>query len=378
MLHVMHLIESLEFGGAEKVVVHLANKLSESYQVSICLTKRRGELVEQLKPEIQVHFLDSGEGNNFRLPKMIAALIERYRVDVLHSHDWGIYLEAAWAVGRTPRCQLVHTAHGHYTQYPAGIKSYFKKQLRHFLERKLSRYTYKIVPVSDAISRYIINKIGIAPSQIRRIHNGIKGLSRGKSKRYGRVTDNVEQKVRALSFVWVGRIAPVKNLSLLVHAFAILQRSHPETRLNIVGDGTEKGAIEDLVRRLKLEGKIKLSGFQKDIATCLSAADVFVLSSHFEGVSIAILEAMSLSMPVIATDVGGVAETVIDGQTGFLVTDDDAEQFARAMSKFAESPVFIKQLGARGAQHFRANFHEAVVLRQYQQLYAECTAETQD
>lgn len=96
-MHILHVIESLEFGGAEKVVVHLANRLIECDQVSVCLTKREGPLVTELDQNIKVYFLNAGEGNNWSVPGQIKNIVTQNAVDVIHSHNWSVYLETSFA-----------------------------------------------------------------------------------------------------------------------------------------------------------------------------------------------------------------------------------------------------------------------------------------
>ncbi len=366
--HIMHIIESLEFGGAEKVVVHLANMLSEQCRVSICLTKRKGELVKQLNKDIKVHFLDTGEGNSFELPKKITRLLINESVDILHSHDWGVYLESALAVKKAKRPKLIHTVHGHYTNYPPGWRSRIKKFVRHFLEKKASKYTHKIVPVSDSIKNYIIDDIGIPADKISRIHNGIADFEKTENSEI-----NKNKTELPLRLITVGRIAKIKNYPLLINAFSLALKQNSNILLEIVGDGPELAFLKKLTEQLGITEHVQFLGFRTDISERLATNDVFVLSSDYEGISIAILEAMSLSMPVIATNVGGVPETVVHNKTGYLVENKNVEDYTNAIVKLANSSSKREALGKQARLHFEANFHESVVLKQYLALYQSAT-----
>lgn len=360
----MHVIESLEFGGAEKVVVHLANMLSKKCKVSICLTKRKGELVNQLNKDIKIHFLDTGEGNNPELPKKLAQLIMNENVDILHSHDWGVYLESALAVKKANNVRLIHTVHGHYTNYTPGWKSRLKILVRHFLERRASNYTYKIVPVSDSIKDYIINDIGISAENINRIHNGIADFAYSEGSESLKSIAN-----QPLKLITVGRIARIKNYPLLLNAFAIAVEKNNRILLEVVGDGPELNHLKELAKQLDIEEQVNFLGFRTDIFERLAANDVFVLSSDYEGISIAILEAMSLSKPVIATKVGGVPETVEHNKTGYLIENRSVEDFADAIINLAGSHSKMLDFGKQARRHFESHFHESVVLKQYIALY---------
>lgn len=359
----MHLIESLEFGGAEKVVVHLANHFSKTYKVSICLTKRKGDLISQLNKNINVYCLHSPEGNNYSLPGKIKDLLITHKVDILHSHDWGVYLEAALAVRNSRYAKLIHTVHGPYLPYPPGLLSRLKIAIRHFAERFVSRYTCKIVSVSDSIQQYINNDIGINPSRLQTIHNGIKDIATSHAP-YNHV-----QKVR---FITTGRLAKVKNHSLMLNALSEVVKVNNNIELSIIGDGPERAELEKLCSKLDLGNYVDFMGFRTDVHDLLLQHDVFLLSSNYEGISIALLEAMSLSMPAISTDVGGIPETIINCKTGYLVPANDVDLYTQAILKILSNYDEISSMGKSAREHFLSKFHEDVVIEQYDLLYKQC------
>ncbi len=372
MPHVLHIIESLEFGGAEKVVLHLANGMCNSFKVSICLTKRKGELLAQVSDNIQVHFLDGGEGNSLSLPKKLKQIIIDNKVDIVHSHDWGVYLESALATHQSGRAELIHTVHGQYTHYADNWKSSIKIAIRHQLERIASRKTFKIVPVSNSIKQYISDDIKISKKVLQTIHNGIKDVENLEAIEALQKTDN-----RYIELISVGRLAEVKNLPLLIQALNIAVKTNNQIRLTIAGDGPQMQPLKTLVNQLELTEHVIFKGFISDITPLLATKDVFVISSFYEGISIAILEAMRIAMPVIATDVGGISETVCHEKTGLVVKSDDVEAYARAIIKMASSHEYRCKLGQAGKKHFKQNFHEEVVLNQYHSLYEKAVLSNQ-
>jgi glycosyltransferase involved in cell wall biosynthesis len=209
-MHILHVIESLEFGGAEKVVVHLANRLIENNQISICLTKREGPLVTELDQNIKVYFLDAGEGNNWSIPRQIKNIVTENAVDVIHSHNWSVYLETSIAALLLPKVRLIHTIHGKYMSYGSGLASVLKIKIRHFLEFILSQRSFKIISVSDSIKKYIGREIGIWDKKCMTIRNGIKPIA---------FLDKTKVTQSTTRFVTVGRLARVKNQKLMILAF---------------------------------------------------------------------------------------------------------------------------------------------------------------
>ena len=154
-MRVMHLIESLEFGGAEKVVIDLANAMAQRHTVVVCCVKKLGDLRSSVHADIPVLCLGKGEGNDWRVPFRLRDLMREHRIDVLHSHNWGVFLEGALAAWLSPAVVLINTVHGPYMDYAPGWTSQFKRRARHLLERIASWRHRCVVLVSDAIAAYI-------------------------------------------------------------------------------------------------------------------------------------------------------------------------------------------------------------------------------
>jgi len=357
-LRVLHVIESLEFGGAEKVAIDLANEMAARHQVTICCVKRRGDLARSVDPKIPVLCLGKGEGNDYWLPFRLGRIVRASRIEVLHTHEWGVFLEGALAgfLARTP--VLVHTVHGPYPAYAPGWRSRLKLALRHALERHAIRGFAKLVTVADSIQAYIRDDIGIGVGRMTTIHNGIRigSAAQRRAARDGGVT-----------FISVGRLAKIKNHKTMIRAFHATGERH--SRLLLVGDGPERAALEALARELGMERRVEFLGFRHDVAELLAASDAFVISSDHEGVSIAVLEAMRAGLPVVGTRVGGMPETVRDGLTGLLVPAGDAGAMARALRSLIESPDLRAQLGSEGRRYLEAEFSIETMVFRYEQVY---------
>ncbi len=361
-MRVLHVIESLDFGGAEKVTVSLANSMAESHEVSICCIKRVGVLGAQLDKRIGVFCLNKGEGNDYLLPLRLARLIRKHAFDVVHTHNWAVFLEGGLAglLAGTP--VLLHTVHGPYADYPPTLGSRLKIALRHLIERWLARRFRSIVTVSDAIRGYIEKDIRIPANRLVTVHNGIPATTDACSPRpeQSRVT-----------FMTVGRLAPIKNHAMMLRAFHEMAKTNPHVRLVIVGDGPERPALEAYVRQQRLEDRVTLPGFRDDIDALLPEADVFLLTSRYEGISIALLEAMRAGLPAIGTAVGGIPETIIDGKTGLLVAPDGLETLVKAMVRLVASKSLRDEMGKQGYDYFMKEFSLATMLARYQQLYTK-------
>lgn len=357
-MRILHLIESLEFGGAEKVMIDLANELASRHDVTICCVKRLGALAASVDSRIHVHCLYKDEGNDFLLPFRLAGVLRRARIEVMHVHNWGIFLEGAVAAIFARTRVRLHTVHGPYPQYGPGWRPRLKCAARHWLERTFAPHFTKIVTVSDSIKEYVRNEIGIDASRLMTIHNGISIDAIPATRKN-------EDEIVCIS---VGRLAKIKNHEMMIRAFHAVDCSR--ARLWLVGDGPERNRLEALSHELALGDHVIFVGFCHDVAGLLARSNIFMMSSDYEGISIAVLEAMRAGLPIVGTRVGGMPETVRDGYNGILVGARDIEAMANAIRILIESPRECARLGASGRRFLEAEFSISTMVERYEQLYS--------
>ena len=357
-MRIMHVIESLEHGGAEAVVVDLANACGQEHEVTVCCTQVRGALTARLDPEVALICLGRGAGNDFTLPWRIAREVRRRNVEVLHSHGWGVFLEtvaAAWLTG----ARTVHTVHGPYLKYGRGLSQRLRARLRRSVERLAARRVAVIACVSASLREFVTHQMRL-PTKVSVIHNGIPDYV---------VPSPPLPAEDARCLVSVGRHASVKAYDVLLRAFALVSHRRPRLRLTLVGDGPERQNLERLAERLCVGSVVDFVGFRDDVPELLAKQDLFVLASRHEGISIAILEAMRAGLPVVSTRVGGVPDTVVDGVTGVLVPPDDAPRLAQAIDSLLECPCSLRAIGAAGRAVQQRSFSLARMSQMYLQLY---------
>jgi glycosyltransferase involved in cell wall biosynthesis len=172
----------------------------------------------------------------------------------------------------------------------------------------------------------------------------------------------------AILVVAVAGFRPEKNLSLLIEAFSGLLEVYP-VHLLLVGSGEEEQSLRQLVAQRGQTHRIHFLGVRADIADILNAADIFALSSRWEGTPMAILEAMASGLPVVSTAVGGVPELVDDGRTGLLTPPEDANALRAALQTLTEQPALRAQMGEWARQKVKAQFNIRQTVRMYENLY---------
>jgi glycosyltransferase involved in cell wall biosynthesis len=168
--------------------------------------------------------------------------------------------------------------------------------------------------------------------------------------------------------VSVGRLKAPKDFVTLARALAALPAESFDAL--IVGGGPDRAALEDELRRLGLEHRVRLAGERPDVPDLLAAGDVFVLSSRSEGLPVSVLEAMAAELPVVASRVGGLRELVVDDETGFLVTPGSSRDLAAALERLIKDPDLRRRMGAVGRVRAETEFNLNAFRRSHLELYA--------
>jgi len=228
--------------------------------------------------------------------------------------------------------------------------------------------------VSRDLEQWLKDKVKIAPNKVRQIYNGVDTQifhhkSSGKREILPAGFVNSDQVVIGA----VGRLQHVKDHATLIHGFSTMLESDPDlakrVRLVIVGDGSLREDLEQMVRGAHLSNMVWMPGERNDIPRVLQALDVFVLPSESEGISNTILEAMATELPVIAAKVGGNPELVIDGKTGQLIPSKDPKALARAMLAYVRHPNVMRSHGKAGRLRVEQEFSLHSMVGKYIQLY---------
>jgi len=171
----------------------------------------------------------------------------------------------------------------------------------------------------------------------------------------------------------VGRFSPEKEYPLLVRAFAAFHQKVPRSYLVLVGDGTERGAIEQMIGECGVTGHCLLSGVRSDVVSWLKCMDIFCLSSNQEGTSITLLEAGACGLPAVVTGVGGNGEIVQDGITGIVVPSGDEQALARAFEELAANESLRMEMGRRARRRIEERYSVNSMVERYCEIYGEAT-----
>jgi sugar transferase (PEP-CTERM/EpsH1 system associated) len=350
-IRVVHLVAALNIGGLEMVVLDLVRFADCRFRLHVLCLDDRGALAPRFEAlGVAVESLDAGNrGRGKTLLRLIGRLAE-LRPDVLHTHNPRPHLLGVIAGRAAGVPVVVHTKHG---------RNYPERRRAVLLNRLAAQFTDRVVPVS-ADAGQVARQIEHVPAgKVHVIRNGID-LARFLP---------APQCNGSRRLIHVARLDPIKDQATLLRAVRLIASVMPEVRLDIVGDGSARPALEQLTDSLQLRGHVRFLGFRSDVSECLAQADLFVLSSLKEGISLTLLEAMATGLPIVATDVGGNREVVSHGETGLLVPAQSPELLAAAIQTILGQPELARRMGAAGRQRVEAQFDLRQVVRQYEEMY---------
>jgi glycosyltransferase involved in cell wall biosynthesis len=355
---VMLLITLAEIGGAQSYVASLLPALAERYDV-VLAAHGEGPLREAAA-EAGVRFLPLRHVRRPVRPwRDLAGLIElarilrRERPQILHasSSKAGVLGRLAAAATRVP--VRFFTVHGWAFSAYSGVPSL----LYRVADRLMEPLTTVTICVSDNELAAGLEAGTCSAERTVVIRNAVD-VSAAARSRHDRATPRL---------IAVGRLKAPKDFLTLIRAFAALPEESFEAL--IVGDGPDRAVLGAEIRSLGLDGRVWLEGERSDVPTLLADSDLFVLSSRSEGLPVSVLEAMAAELPVVATDVGGLAELVVDGETGSLVPPGDAEALAAALGRLIGDRDLRRTLGAAGRARAEELFDLAAFRRAHAELY---------
>jgi glycosyltransferase involved in cell wall biosynthesis len=283
----------------------------------------------------------------------LISLLRRERPQVLHasSSKAGVLGRLAAVAARVPI--RFFTVHGWAFSAYSGLPSH----LYRVSDRLMAPLTTVTICVSETELAAGLEAGTCSADRSVVIHNAVDIAGAPRSP-HDRPTPRL---------IAVGRLKAPKDFLTLIRSLGAL-RDH-EFEALIVGEGPDRNAIEAEIRRLELQGRVRLAGERSDVPELLAESDVFVLSSRSEGLPVSVLEAMAAELPVVATDVGGLAELVVDGETGILVPPGDEAALTEALGRLVEDRELRRRLGTAGRARAESSFDLSEFRRAHLELY---------
>lgn len=352
-MKIVHVVYSMEMGGAEMLVAQLCRlQRSNGHDVTVCAYSTLGALGESLRQEgFTVHVL--GEAHPARTMLRYLKLFRAMRPHVVHMHNPAPTLQAAAGARLAGASCIVTTRHSLVS--PPYDRS---------AEIKFSIFAWCWLDWVAGICDITCENLRHAPlarrRRIVRVYNGAAAMKRIP------VEARAETEFRLL---FVGRLAAVKDLPTLIRAVAIAAERVPDLSLAVVGDGAVRQELEQLTGVLGVADRVRFFGQQLDTPRFFSSADALVMSSTSEGLPMSLLQAMSLGLPAILTDVGGMREVLRLSGGGILTPVGDPEAMADAIVRLATDRELREGFSRRALEAYRAQFTLEQMDAAYMGLY---------
>jgi len=361
-MRIVYVLTSLGIGGAERQALELAARMARRGH-AVCLLVLRARLREEWSTDIEVFHLDMRRTPASVLTGLLRArrFLRDFSPGLAHSHSFHANMAARLLKLLVPAPVVVSTIHN-------VDEGGWRRMLAYRLTDGLSHRT---TAVSEAAARRFVRLKAVPERKCIVVPNGIDlGEFAPDPERRGLVRAHMGAES---DFIWLaaGRIAPAKDYPNLLHAFARVRADRPDARLWIAGEATgAESAVRTLAAELGLSESIRWLGLRRDVPCLLDGADAFVLSSAWEGMPLAVGEAMAMEKPVVATDAGGVRELV--GEAGIVVPSRDAEALAHAMLELMGQTSAARQALGRAARlRIVSKFNMDARADEWEKLYRE-------
>lgn len=377
-IRLLEFVTELTFGGTEKHVVNLMERLDSSrFEVRVGCLNRIGHAVQRIRargvPLVEYKINSLYKPNTFKQQLRLARAVRRHKIQILHSY--GFYsnvfaIPAARLGGAAVVVASIRDAGDMWTPW----------QKR--LEKLVCRLADCVLVNAEAVRQRLVRE-GYAGEKIRVIRNGIDTARFEKTPAGGRVRQEFGLPPRAPLVAVVSVLRPLKGIEYFLDAARIVSQRCPDARFlvvgdsvyregrDVVGDSAYRNELERYARLLDLGGRLVFTGFRLDVPELLSEITVSVLPSLSEGLSNVLLESMAAGVPVVTTPVGGNAEAVEDGVAGLLVPPCDAAALADAICLLLDSPELALRFGQAGRQRVAERFCLAHMVRETERLYGQ-------
>lgn len=393
-LTVIQLINNLDVGGAQEVVRTLASYLPASGARVVVGTFRDGPLrteIERLGVPVEVLpqrrytvvALPLFLVDMLRIRRSLQALVRRHQADVVQTHLLRLldFLVLTLRL-RSGRPLVFWTVHNYnFALRKEQLSSYAwllrpKRLAYRWMYRMAARWVNGVIAVSDEVRTAILHTIGPIGDKVTIICNGVD------SERYHQAADRVAGRQQlgltpeSRLVITVGTLKEQKGHRYLIDAAAAVIEHLPEVHFILIGDGPLRSALQNHVRARGLASRVHFLGERHDVAALLAISDMFVLPSLWEGLPMALIEAMAAGLPIVATNVSGTKQVMIAGETGLIVPPGNVAALAAAIIELLSDPIRAVAMGAAAHHRVERFFSARIQAERHMALFRQAAPVT--
>lgn len=369
-IKIVHIINDLEIGGAQKVVCSIVENLNHKRFVPyVLLVAGKGEGIQKLlEKNIPVlYFSCISRTFLLKFPNPIQILrlslwLKNNKISIIHTHLFlgGTIGRLAAILAGVPI--IFHTEHNTY---------YWKKSYHVWIDRSLSVFTKKIISVSQAVKDFTIKQEKIPKEKFVVIYNGIDDKEFSMIKYKNRIREEFKISPQIDIVGSIGRLVPQKGYEYFFYAAKEVKQKVRSVKFLLAGDGPLRSNLEELVKKMELSEDVVFTGFRRDLVEVIGAMDIFVLPSLYEGFGFSFVEALAMDKPVVATNVGPVPEIIKHNITGKLVPVKDFHTMAKEIIFLLKNKEMAQRLGRKGGEFVREKFTLKEMIKKTESLYNE-------
>lgn len=366
-IRVVQVLDNLNTGGTELNAVRTAERLDRArFDVSFLCLQPDGPLRARLDnagiPVTAIPIRGLGTASAFRRGFQIRSLVRQRRVHVVHAHDpYANVLAVPWV--RLAGCGAVIASHRWW-------KDVHRPSVR-AANRVAYRFAHRVLANSPSVGEWVVQQEGVPRERLVVIPNFVDdaAFQLPDESRLATLRQQLGVKQGDLTVGVVANLYPVKNQAMLIRATARLAAAWPALRVVLVGEGEERESLTALARMLGVSDRVLMPGRIAHEPALARMFDAAVLTSREEGFPNWVVEAMAAGRPVVATNVGGVPDAVVEGETGVLVPSGDDQRLADALDRLLRDPQLRDRLGNAGTTRARSLYHVSGVIRSLENLY---------
>ncbi len=364
-------IPTLDTGGTERQLVHLAHNLATDYEVTVFCTRKEGHWAPILRESgiyvRRVPCLRLPGGYCLFQTRQFCRLFRNHRPDILHTFLFGFDLP----VNRAARLTGVPVIISSRRELATWQKSHHLA-----MQRAANTLVNGIVANSRAVADYAIRAEGLSTHRVRVIYNGVDTDAFAETPDVAAIRRELGIPERARVVGMVANFSPVKDHDLFLDMATLLAKDEPDIHFLLIGKGALKRHVQRKARKCRIHRQLKILSVEGTPPEWYYVMDVVTLCSKVEGFPNALLEAMAAARPIVATAVGGVPELITDGVHGKLITSREPAEFAAAVRLLLRDKELACRLGTNAAAHARESFSLSRMFAQYRALYNELLAQS--
>jgi glycosyltransferase involved in cell wall biosynthesis len=357
-LRILFLTTSMPIGGAETLLVNLVRRLDRArFAPEVVCLKDKGRLGIELSAEMPVHYGLIEHKFDVAVLRRLCKLMRRPQADAVITVGAGDKMFWGRIAAKLARVPVIASAL-HSTGWPDGVGR---------LNRLLTPWTDAFIGVADAHARHLVQNERFPADKVHTIYNGID-CDRFAPQSGARVREELGVSTDAPVIGILAALRPEKNHELFLEGAQRILEEYPIARFLVIGDGPRGDELKQLAAHLGVAHAVHFLGSRLDIPSVLAACDVVSLTSHNEAAPVSILESLAVGVPVVASNVGSVAETVVSDETGRLFPPGDLDGYVRNVTALLQNPSLRQKLGAEGRRRVMARWSLQAMVRGYEQL----------